>query len=502
MTSLRPVLIPALALAWALAFSTAVVAQKKSLPLPPAPDMSQMPAVGPAPAYAPPRSQADQLPNGLKIVVVEDHRFPLVSVRLGLRAGSTRLTPATAGLAEAEAELLTAGVPNLSALQIAQATDAMGGSISASAGPDFLTISGHALSSHAQDLIQLMSQVVLQPTFPESEVALRKANMEQELISNRADPGFLAQVQFNKLLFGANPYAITAPTEASIAAITRAALVKFHQQYFLPNNETEIVVVGDIAAARAHNLVQQYFGDWQLGNPTPPVLPPVAAPAARRIALIERPNSAQSTIFLGNLGLTRAAPHYFPFLVANEVLGGSFNSRLMADLREKRGYTYGIGSSNVPNLELGAWIVSMQVRTAVTAPALQAALADMDAMRAAPATPTELTQAKNYLTGNFVLGLQTQSQVAGEFLTTGLYRLPADRLATWVSDVESVAGAEAHAAALANIHPDQDLVVVVGDVKQIESTLAPLAPGTTMNIYNDKGDVVGHYPAAATPAAH
>lgn len=469
--------------------------------LPAAPDMSQMPAIGPAPAYQPPTSHADQLPNGLKIVVVEDHRFPLISVRLALRAGSTRLTPASAGLAEAEADLLTSGVPNLSALQIAQATDAMGGAISANAGPDFLIVSGHALASHAQDLIQLLSQVVLHPTFPESEVALRKANMLQELIANRADPGFLAQVQFNKLLFGSNPYAITAPTEASIAAITRAALVKFHEAYFLPNNETEIVVVGDIAAARAHNLVEQYFGDWTLGNPAPLELPPVAAPATRKIALIARPDSAQSTIMLGNLGLTRAAPHYYAFLVANEVLGGSFNSRLMADLREKRGYTYGIGSSNVPYLDLGAWVVSMQVRTAVTAAALQAALADMDAMRAAPATATELTQAKNYLTGNFVLGLQTQGAVANQFLTTGIYRLPADRLSTWVSDVEAVSGEQAHAAALANIHPGQDWVVVVGDVKQIEAALAPLVPGTTMDIYNEKGDLTGHYPASAAAGA-
>lgn len=456
--------------------------------------MDKPPAIGPVKSYTPPTSHVDQLPNGLKIVVVEDHRFPLVTAVLALRAGNSRLTPAQAGLADAEADLLTEGTPTRTSLQIAQAADALGGSIDASAGPDFLTISANALSSRAQPLFELLADVVLHPSFPDNEVALEKTNMLQNLIASRADSGFLASVQFNQLLYGPNPYGITAPTEASIAAITRAGLQQFHDQYFLPNNQAEMVVVGDVGAARAHNLVQQYFGDWKFGRPMPPPSPPPPTPAARRIFLVERPGSAQSTILMGNLGLTRSAPDYFPFLVANEVLGGSFNSRLMADLREQRGYTYGISSENQPNRELGAWVVSTQVRTAVTADALKEIFAQVDRMRSTPITEQELVQAKNYLGGNFVLGLQTQGAVAGQFLTTGIYGLPPDRLATWVGDVQAVTADEAASAAQDVIQPERQIVVVVGDVKQIEAGLANLAPGTTLPIYNDKGDLVGSYP--------
>lgn len=476
-------------LTWIL-LGLALVAGAQTTP----PDMSHPPAIAPVKAYAPPASQADQLPNGLRVVVIEDHRFPLITVTLALRAGNSRLTPDQAGLADAEADLLTEGTPTRSSLAIAQAADALGGSLGASAGPDFLTIGANALSSHAAELFNLLADVVLHPNFPEHEVALEKANMEQGLIASRADANFLASVQFNKLLFGPNPYAITAPTEASIAAINREALLRFHSTYFLPNNQTEVVVAGDIAAARAHNLVQQFFGDWKLGQPLPPASPPVPAPRTRRIYLVDRPGSAQSTILLGNLGLTRTAADYFPFVVENEVLGGSFHSRLVADLREKRGYTYGIYSSNQPMRDLGAWSVSTQVRTAVTADALKAIFAQLDGLLAAPVSDQELLQAKNYLAGNFVLGLQTQAEVAEQFLTTGLYGLPPDRLATWVGDVNAVTAEQAQAAAQDVIHAAQQVVVVVGDVKQIEAPLANLAPGTMLPIYNAEGQRVGSYP--------
>lgn len=457
--------------------------------------MDQPPQAPPAKSYAPPASHVDQLPNGLRIVVVQDQRFPLITVHLALRAGISRLTPADAGLASAEADLLTAGTPSRTALQIAQQLDAMGGDLSASVDQDFLYVNAYALSSRSHQLFELLADVVLHPTFPQSEVALEKANMLQSLRANRADAGFLASVEFNKLLFGNNPYAITAPTPDSIAQISRQALVSFHRNYFLPNNQAEIVIVGDVPAARAHNLAQQFFGgSWKLGSPLPPPAPPVANPNATRIYLVERPGSAQSTILLGNLGLTRTAPNYFPFRVVNEVLGGSFNSRLIADLREARGYTYGIYSFNAPYRDLGAWMVSTQVRTAVTAPALKAILQQLHALRSAPVSPQELTQAKNYLNGSFVLSLQTQSQLADAMLTPGLYGVGSDWLANYVDNVRSVTAAEALEAAKNVIQPQHLVIVVVGDVKQIEAGLANLVPGTTMTIFDATGKVVGSYP--------
>lgn len=461
--------------------------------------MDHPPALGPARPYTPPTAQLDQLPNGLRVVVVQDTRFPLITVRVALRAGVSRLTPADAGLASAEADLLTAGTPTRTALQISEQIDTLGGDLSADVDQDFLTVSAYALSNRARGLFELLSDVVLHPTFPEPEVALEKANLLQALRARRADGGFLASVQFNHLLFGQHPYAITAPTPESIARLNRVALENFHQQYFLPNNQAEVVVVGDIPAARAHNLVQQYFGDWRLGAPAPPPSPPVANPPSTRIYMVERPGSAQSTILLGNLGLTRTSPDYFPFRVANEVLGGSFNSRLTSDLREARGWTYGISSFNAPYRDLAAWMVSTQVRTAVTAPAVKEILAQLEQIRSAPISGQELIQAQNFLAGSFVLGLQTQAAVADAVLTPGLYGVGRDWLANYMDNIRSVTAPEALAAARGVIQPRHLVIVVVGDVKQVESGLGNLIPGSTLPIFDATGKLIGSYPPEGPP---
>lgn len=458
-----------------------------------APDMTRPPQVGPIPNYRPPASVADQLPNGLHIILVEDHRLPLVTLRLAVHAGSSQGKPEDAGLADAEADLLTAGTPRLNARQIAEAAADYGGQINAAADSDFLTAGTSGLSNRVDAMFSLFSEVILHPTFPEPEVALRKANMLQELQLDRSDPDYLAQVRFAQLLWGHHPYSIVTPTEASIARIDRQKLLDFHQRLFLPNNDAVLVIVGDIESGMARSLAQQYFGQWQFGNPPAPPNPAPPVRTSRRIFIVDRPGSAQSTIMLGNLGLTRLAPDYFPFLVANEVLGGSFSSRLVADIREEKGFAYFIGSRDVPKLQHGAWRVVTQVRTPVTAEALKAILTDLDKIRTGSIRPTELQQAKQYLAGNFIRSLETQAGVADQFLNVQLYRLPSDYLSTWVERIKSIDAAEAEKAAQKTIHPDTDLIVVVGDARAIETKLANLAPGM-ITIYSEKGEVIGTYP--------
>lgn len=459
-----------------------------------APDMAHPPQVGPIPNYRPPASVQDQLPNGLHIIVVEDHRLPLVTLRLALHAGSSQVQLQDAGLADAEADLLTAGSPGRNARQIAEAAAGYGGQIDAEAGSDFLIAGTSGLSNRADAMFALFSAVVLHPTFPENEVTLRKANMLQELQLSRSDPNYLAHVRFSQLLWGRHPYSIVTPTEASIARIDRPQLLAFHQRLFLPNNDAVLVVVGDIRSGMARSLAQQYFGQWQFGTPPAPPNPAPPVRTSRRIFIVDRPGSAQSTIMLGNLGLTRLAPDYFPFLVANEVLGGSFNSRLVADIREQKGFAYGIGSRDVPKLQHGAWTVVTQVRTPVTMEALQAILAQLEKIRTGPVSPTELQQAKQYLAGSFIRQLQTQAGVADQFLNVQLYHLPQDYLATWVERVDAVDAAEAEKSARTTVHPDTELIVVVGDAKAIETKLANLAPGGMITIYNARGEVIGTYP--------
>lgn len=480
--------------ACALLLAAAAAQQPAAAPAAPA-FMLQAPQVGPVPAYQPPAAVRDQLPNGLKLVIVPDARFPLVTARLAVRAGSSLLTPAQAGLAQAEAELLTAGTPTLDARQIAYAADSMGGAIAAAADKDFITLRASSLAANADRMFALLADVALRPTFPAAEVALRKANLLQELRLERSEPGFLARVQFDALLFGGNPYAITAPTEASIAAISRAALAAYHARVFLPNNDATLVIAGDIGVGAARDLARRYFGDWRFGAPPVPQFPAPPARPGRRIFLVNRPGSAQSTILLGNLGLERNAADYFPFLVANEVLGGSFNSRLVSDVREAKGFAYDIASFNQPLLAGGVWQVETQVRTAVTAPALAATLAQLDRIRRSPVSAPELDAAKNYLAGSFARQLETQAEVANEFLIVEEFGLPRDYLARFVPRVQAVTAAAAQAAAAKHIEPNRELVVVVGDARQVAPGLmryssAPIA------LYDDAGHFTGTYPSS------
>jgi zinc protease len=455
--------------------------------------MNQAPEVGPVKPYTPPASFRDQIPNGLRIVVIEDHRFPLVSVRLAVRGGSTLVPREDAGLAQAEAELLTSGTPTMNARQIAEEADRFGGTIEARAGKDFLVVSSSCLSTHVRRMFRLLSDVVLRPTFPEDEVSLRKQNMLQELALDRSEPGFLASVQFNDLLYGRNPYSITAPTEQSIGRISRSALQQFHDRVFLPNNSAVVVIAGDIRSSEADNLVQQFFREWRFGTPPQTQYPPPPARTARRIYLVDRPGSAQSMIMLGNFGITRTAPDYFDFLVANEVLGGSFNSRLIHDVREEKGYAYSIYSTDIPELKAATWIVQTEVRTDVTSEALSTTLSDLERLRDAPISESEMNEARNYLAGRFTRNLETEEQVANQFLTVALYGLPEDFLRTYVQRVQSVTPQAAQTAARAHISPDRELVVVVGDAQKVEQKLANLSAGM-ITIFNDKGDMIGMFP--------
>ncbi|MGH9465795.1 MAG: M16 family metallopeptidase [Terriglobales bacterium] len=446
--------------------------------------MDHAPQIAPLLGFSLPIFQTDQLPNGLRIIVVQDRRFPLVTIHVTLRAGASRLTPATAGLARAEAALLSAGTDTRSAPEIAAALAAMGGTMSFGADQDFLYVNARALNSSAQPLLELVSDLVLHPAFPAAAVAREQTELRLAVAARRARAPAVARATFHRLLFGANPYAITGATAASIPQITRAALVAFHQKYFLPNNQATIVIVGDIPAARAHNLVQQYFGDWRLGIPLPPPSPAVSNPSTPQLVLIERPGAAASTILAGNVGLTRTASSYLAFRIALQVLEERMDRRL-------------VHSSDAAYRDLGAWTLSTHVPTPATAAALRQILAQLGRLRTAPPSAQELIRAKNYLTGAYMIGLQTQSDLARAMLSQAIYGLPSSWLANYVDNLHSVTAADALSAAQAVIQPKHLVIVITGDVHRIEPSLAQALAGQKMTILNEAGDTIGTYGGAS-----
>ncbi|MBI5239142.1 MAG: insulinase family protein [Elusimicrobia bacterium] len=417
------------------------------------------------PYQAPPR-QEWKLPNGLKVVLVTDRRSPMVTAKLAVRAGAAALPAEAAGLADAMAELLTDGTARRSSKAVADAADEYGGRIAAAAGPDDVVLESYCLSEHAGKMLALMSEVALSPSFPESEVALRRKNMQDELNVERSEPDFLASVAFHKKLFGAHPYAVTAPTDASIKRISRARVAKAHRRLFTPRSAL-LVLVGDIRLAQAKVLVRDSFGGWR-GEPGPAAAPAVTSrPRVRRVYVVDRPGSVQASLFLGNLAIREDHPSYFDFLLANQVLGGSFSSRLVSDIRESKGYTYRIGSRIDTFLTTGVFRVRTPVRNEVVRPALEAILSHLDRIRRKQVSPEELAQAKNYLAGSFARGLETQEGLASALLHVKLRRLPDDYLDTFVPKVQAVDAAGVLRAAETFIRPEEMVLVAVGDGARI-----------------------------------
>jgi zinc protease len=421
------------------------------------------------PYQAPPR-QEWKLPNGMEVVLVTDRRYPMVTAKLAIRSGSAAVGPQDAGLVDAMAELLTDGTAKRSSKAIADAADGFGGRISASADADDVVLESYCLSEFSDQMFGLMAEVARTPSFPESEVSLRRKNMQEELNVDRSEPDFLAGVAFNKKLFGGHPYAVTAPTDASIKRLGRARIVKAHQRLFTPRSAL-LVLVGDLGLEQAKALVNQNFGSWkgELGPPAAPAVP--ARPRLRRVYVVDRPGSVQVSLIMGNLAIREDHPDYFDLLLANQVLGGSFSSRLVSDIRESKGYTYRIGSRIQAFLTAGVFRVRTPVRNEVVEPALAAIIGHLDRIRHEKVTAEELVQAKNYLAGSFARNLETQGGLASALIHLKLHRLPDDYLDTFVAKVQAVEAAGVLRAATAFIRPEEMVVVAVGDAAKIKAAV-------------------------------
>ena len=436
------------------------------------PDMSREPAVGPLKPYRLGPREVSSLPSGIRLFVVEDHRFPLVNVRLAVRGGDAAGGAEDAGLADALASLLTEGAGGRTARQIAEESDAIGGDVSAAADQDTLVVSGFALSDKAERLLTLMRDVALRPDFPAAEVELRRKNMLEELRLDRSQPDFLGRLAFFKRVYPGHPYGVTEPTEASIARIDAPRLRALHARLFTPKGAL-LVIVGDISAAAAKQWAGARFADWPSDAPPPPQAPAVEpSTAARRVYLVDRPGSAQTVLVVGNVSITERDPGYFPLLSANEVLGGSFSSRLMQDLREKKGYTYGVRSRLAADVQAGAFIVTTQVRTEVTGAALKDLLGELERIRAEAVKPEELSRAKSFLAGSFTRRLEKQDGVADALTHALLHQLPDDFLDRYVSQVQAVTAEEALAAVRQDVRDAAGAVIIaVGDGAKIGEEL-------------------------------
>lgn len=455
-------------------------------------DLTKPPTLGAPPTLNLPQITTRELPNGLKIVVIEQHELPVADILLEMRTGGEADPAGRMGTAALVAAMLTEGTTTRSALQIADQAAYLGVQLTASSGWEQSSVSLHTPTAQLDSALALFGDVALRPSFPTADLE-RVRKVRLTALQQVRDRGpAIADRAFASAVFGEqHPYGRPlAGTEGSVASISRDDLQRFYSTYFRPNNAT-LLAVGDVRPDDIERRARELFGAWP--RATIPAAPTSTASGAKgtTVVLVDKPGAAQSSFRLGGIGAPRSTSDYYAIQVMNTVLGGAFTSRLMQNLRETHGYTYGAGSGFGLRRSAGPFIASAEVVTAKTDSALIEFIKELRGVRdTVPAD--ELAKAKRYLQLGLPASFETTGGIASEFLPLLTYGIPLDFYSTAVQQYGAVTQADVQRVARQYIDPEKLTIVIVGDRKTIEPALRALKPGEI--IIRDTRDVLGAPP--------
>jgi zinc protease len=417
-----------------------------------------------------PKYAAHDLANGLRVLIIEHHKLPIVSVRVLVKSGSAE-DGDLPGLASLTGELLTKGTTTRSALQIAEEIDHVGGQLVSGSDWDATYTSATVLKKHLGIGLSLVTDVSLNPAFSDEEIERARQQRLTMLIQRRDDADYLAEAQLNTAVFADHPYARPQiGTEGSVKALARGDFLKFHKTYFVPNNSL-LAVVGDITSDEIMPRIQEAFGNWEeRPRPAESIGPPVDL-EENSIYVVDKSGAVQSALRVGHVGIARKCEDFVSVVVLNTVLGGYFNSRMNANLRESKGYTYGAHTTFDVRRFRGPFIASADVRNEVTDSAITEMLYELDRIRKDPVTAEELDMVKRFLVGSFPLQLETPSQIASKVIDLELYDLPRDFYDTFNDRVGRTTADDLLRTAQKYLHPDRLAIVVSGSSKEVVSKL-------------------------------
>jgi zinc protease len=428
---------------------------------------------GAAPALTPerpvtwPKRTSARLSNGLQVVLAEAHSIPKFHGELFFRAGEALVSDRSVGLAEMTSTVLRTGTAKRTSRQIEEDLRRLGADLGTSAGQDTSAISFAGLSEFAEPLLQLVNELAREASFPEAEFERERRQKLEEVKLERTSPGFLAGERLRKVIFGEHPYARISPSEEQVAAYKREDLERVYREIYTPENAL-LVLVGDFDPEAMLKIIEKIFGNWAGKKP---VAKETAAPPplrGRRVYLVHNPGSVQTQILAGCHAITRKHPDWIRLGLTNSLYGGAFNSRLVMNIREDKGYTYSPRSGVTPLRQHGYFSVSAAVRNDVVAASLTEIFYELDKLRSLPVPSAELADAQNYLTGLFSLGLATQEGLLSQFSTVALHELPEDYLESYRQKVRALTSADLLATARKYLDSANLQIVVVGDRAQIE----------------------------------
>jgi len=458
-------------------------------------DRSKPPAIGTPPDLKLPPLQRTTLSNGLKVVLAERHNAPVIDFTLILDAGYAADSLATPGTAKLAINMLDEGTKKRNSLQIAERAELLGARLGAGSSLDTSFISVNAITSKLADSLELFSDVLINPTFPEADFDRLKAQSLAAIQQEKTQPQGIAMRLFPALVYGqghayANPFSGNG-SEKTVAALTRADLQAFHDRWLRPDNGT-LLVVGDTTLDAVKPLLEKYLASWKAPAEALPKknLAKVTAPPAPRVFLVNRTGAEQTLILGGYAGPPRSDPDYVAIETLNTILGGGFVSRLNMNLREDKHWAYGAGSGLSAAEGQGPFFVRAPVQTDKTAESIQEIVKELKGiLGATPPTATEIKFAQDSLTLQLPGSNETSGEVAGSYADIVTYGLKDSYWNDFVGEVQAMTPARLTSAAQKLVRPDALTWVIVGDLSKIEAGVRKLNLGD-VKVLDADGNVV------------
>jgi zinc protease len=411
------------------------------------------------------------LPNGMQVIVVMHHEQPEVTMRILVRAGAAYDPPGKAGTAALVGSLLNQGTSTRTAQEIADAIDSIGGALDTGAGGDHSAATVLVMKDSFDIGMDMLADVVRRPAFAPEEIERQRRQTIQSLAVSLEDPDFIARAVLNRLIYGFHPYGFPeSGMPDTIARITREDLREFHRRYFAPNNSI-LAIVGDVTAEEAMAAATRVFGDWPRQAVQPPTLPDPPK-ATRRIVIIDKPDSVQTAVRIGQLGVPRKTPDYMDLDQAIRILGGEGSNRLFRVLRSERGLTYSASAEMNTMLLAGDLIAETDTRTEATAEAVRVIVDEFTRLQRERIGDGELAGAQAYMTGSFPLTIETPGAIARQVVNAVFFDLSLDELRTYRQRANAVTPDDVLRVARAYVQPERLSIVMVGNADAFKAGLS------------------------------
>jgi len=430
-----------------------------------------VPALSPERQVTWPHRKRARLSNGLEVILVESHTIPKFHGDLYFRSGNAAAIDRGPGLAEITATVVRTGTAKRASRQIEEDLRRIGADLATSAGSDTSSISFAGLADFSEPLLGMVNELAREAAFPEAEFERERRQKLEEVKQERTQPGFLAGERLRKVLFGAHPYAQVSPSEEQVAAYKRDDLISVYRDFYTPENGL-LLLVGDFDPDAMLKTAERVFGAWHGKKPETKSFAAPASPRGRRVYLVHLPGAVQTQILAGCHAITRKHPDWIKLGLTNSLYGGAFNSRLVMNIREDKGYTYSPRSGVNALRQHGYFSVSAAVRNDVVAASLTEIFYEMDKLRSVPVPEPELADAQNYLSGVFSMGLATQNGLLGQIAVVALNELPDDYLETYRARLRALTPTDLLETARKYLDSANMQIVVVGDRAQVESQAA------------------------------